>query len=40
MSMYPRLLGIAAVVFGFGLSEAPPPAMSGEAAKYDGDLYG
>ena len=22
MSMYPRLLGIAAVVFGFGLSEA------------------
>jgi hypothetical protein len=23
MSMYPRLLGIAAVVFGFGLSEAP-----------------
>ena len=24
MSMYPRLLGIAAVVFGFGLSEALP----------------
>jgi hypothetical protein len=23
-SMYPRLLGIAAVVFGFGLSEALP----------------
>ena len=25
MSMYPRLLGIAAVVFGFGLSGHPPP---------------
>jgi hypothetical protein len=24
MSMYPRLLGIAAVVIGFGLSEALP----------------
>ena len=30
MSMYPRLLGIAAVVFGFGLSEALP---AGDAWK-------
>jgi hypothetical protein len=27
MSMYPRLLGIAAVVFGFGLSGLATPAV-------------
>jgi hypothetical protein len=37
MSMYPRLLGIAAVVFGFGLSEALPADVWKGSWKYELD---